>query len=282
MKGKTREGIFIFGAALALFAGLFWATFPRLRNSENQMQAKVLILGDSILGLTRDETGIPAQLERILDVPVFNGAFGGTCAARCDREYRLANARDSISLAGLAKAIATEDFGVQQTLRIRDSSTEHFSSTIDVLERLDFSSVELVVIMYGLNDFYSGVPVYNPEDPLDEYSFIGALRYSIQALRRENPDVRILLVTPTYSWYLFYQETCEEYDIGYGTMDDYVLAETALAEEMQVELLDVYHNVYPHEEWEDWERYTIDGFHPNEAGRELLAGLLSEYLLEDL
>ena len=30
--------------------------------------------------------------------------------------------------------------------------------------------------------------------------------------------------------------------------------------------------------WEDWELYTKDGLHPNEAGRALIAGQIADYL----
>ena len=90
--------------------------------------------------------------------------------------------------------------------------------------------------------------------------------------------MRIVLVTPTYTWYLASGETCEEYNVGSGVQEDYINAEMELAQELGIEVIDVYHDVYPHEEWEDWRLYTVDGFHPNEAGRELLAGIIAEYL----
>lgn len=268
-------------ASVILLAVLAAATFRDRSDRLERRQVQVVMLGDSVFGLIRDDTSIPAQIERALGKSVFNGAFGGTCVSRIDKDYRLTNARDSLSLAGLTQAIAADDFGVQQTVRARESNTEYFADTVEGLERIDFSSVELVIIMHGLNDFYSGVPIYNAEDPLDEYSFTGALRSSLTALRQVNPDMRILLVTPTYTWHLQSGLSCEEFNGGYGVQEDYIEAEIEVAEELGVELIDVYHDLFPHEKWEDWELYTFDGLHPNETGREWLTKIIYEYLQEN-
>lgn len=268
-------------ASVVLLAVLAAATFRERSDRLERRQVQVVMLGDSVFGLIRDDTSIPAQIERALGKSVFNGAFGGTCISRIDKDHRLTNARDSLSLAGLTKAIAADDFGAQQTVRTRESSTEYFEDTVDELEKIDFSSVELVIIMHGFNDFYSGVPIYNEEDPLDEYSFTGALQSSLLALRKVNPNMRILLVTPTFSWHIQSGLTCEEFNGGYGVQEDYIKAEAEVAEALGVELIDVYHGLFLHEKWEDWSMYTFDGLHPNEAGRELLTNIIYEYLQEN-
>lgn len=282
MGGRLWKMTITYGLIATVLLGILAAATFRIRPGHiDRQRVQVVILGDSIMGNTRDDTAISAQLERVLGKSVFNGAFGGTCVSRLDREYRLTNAGDSLSLVGLTKAIAADDFGVQQTLHTHDNIAEYFESTIDALETLDFSGVELVVIMHGLNDYNSGIPIYNEEDPLDEYSFTGALRKSILYLRQVNPDMRILLVSTTYTWYRTEELTCEEYDAGYGNQENYIRAEAEVAEELELEFLDLYHDVYPHEKWEDWEIYTFDGLHPNEAGRKLLADIICEYLQEN-
>lgn len=264
-----------------ILAVLAAATFRDRPDRLKRQQVPVVAFGDSVFGLIRDDTAIPAQLERLMGKTVFNGAFGGTCISRIDGEHRLTFALDSLSLAGITKAIAADDLGVQQTVRVRESNKEYFEDTVDGLEKIDFSSVELVIIMHGLNDFYVGAPIYNEEDPLDEYSFTGALRSSLLSLREVNPNMRILLVTPTFTWHLQSGLTCEEFNGGYGIQEDYIQAEIEVAKELGVELIDVYHELFPHEKWEDWELYTFDGLHPNEAGRELLTNVIYEYLQEN-
>lgn len=274
----SREKI-VYGLIAALLLAILAAVALRDRiGPSERSQVQIVVFGDSICGLVRDETSIPAQVGELMGMTVFNGAFGGTCVSRIDEEHRLDRGEDSLSLAALAKAVAADDFGVQQSLKIRESATEHFAETVDELERIDFSAVELMLIMHGLNDYNSGVPIRNEEDPNDEYTFVGALRSSLEYLRRVNPSMRIVLVTSTYSWFLPIEQTCEEYDAGGGVLEDYIRAELELAQELGIEVIDVYHDAYPHEKWEDWEIYTEDGFHPNEEARRLLAGIIAEYL----
>ena len=55
-------------------------------------------------------------------------------------------------------------------------------------------------------------------------------------------------------------------------------AELRLAGELGIEAIDVYHDFFPHERWEDKDLYSRDGLHPNEAGRVKLAEKIAEEL----
>lgn len=270
-------------AALLLFAVLFAVSFRDRADRQEREEVRIVMLGDSILGECRDETSIPAQLSGLLGEPVFNGALGGTCMSRQDETRRLAFTKDSLSMQSLAQSIATDDFGVQQTIRTRESATEYFDSTIDGLERIDFTETDVLFIEYGVNDYHAGIPIENEQDPYDAYTFLGALRSTLELLQKKYPDLRIILITPLYSWYPYHDtpETCEEYNIGGGILEDYVEAEILTARSMGVEVIDLYHNFYPHEKWEDWELYTRDGLHPNEEGRRLIAQTLYDYLSKE-
>lgn len=278
MERRMNYRKFLYGiAAAGLFLCLFFLTF-RERSPEERQNAQIVVFGDSSYGNIRDESSIPEQLGTLLGKTVYNAAFGGTCASRQDGESRLDYSGDSLSLVALTKAIYADDFGVQQTIRPTQDVTYYFVSAIDGLESIDFSAVKTVIIGHGLNDYYIGAPLDNEEASLDESTFAGALRKALLALKKVNPDMQIILATPTYSWLLERNLTCEEFNAGGGILEEYVEKEIGVAAELGVEVIDLYHDFFPHEQWEDWEMYTFDGLHPNEAGRTMIAERIAEYL----
>lgn len=272
LRKKSLENCIYGIAAILVFVLLFCFTYKDRENRQEKQAYEVVILGDSITGSVRDETSVAARLSELVGTPVFNGALGGTCMARIDVEKRLDYNKDSLSMAGLAKAIVSKDFGVQQTTRIREGATEYFGETIDALERVDFEKVQVLFIGHGLNDYHGGVKLYAGEqNPYDEDTYIGALRSVVTSLQKAYPRLRIILLTPTYSWYFYTGQTCEELDAGYGVLENFVEAEKQAAAELGVEIIDLYHNFYPHEVWEDLYVYTDDGLHPNEEARLMIA-----------
>lgn len=279
-EGEVRRIILYGIISAALFVVLFLVSFQIRDNSTGSRQAEIVVFGDSVMGEVRDETAVPAQLQGLLGKSVYNGAFGGTCAARSEKVGRLDYTKDALSLVGLAKSVYAGDFGVQQSVFMRENNTDYFAEVIDGLADIDYIGTEIFVIQQGINDYHRGIPIENPGQPYDERTFLGALRTAVSSLKRANPKARILLVTPLYTWYPPRGMTCEEVDYGGGILEDYVNAELTLAKELEVEVVDVYHDLYPHERWEDWELYSRDGLHPNEAGRRLLTERIAERLRE--
>lgn len=264
--------------AILVFAFFYVFSFPDRKEGAGGEQIKIVTLGDSVFGETRDETAVPARLQELLGEPIYNAAMGGTCVARLESDRRMDFAKNSLSLVGLTRGICAGDLRIQRSLRMRESNTDYFWEAVEGLSMVDFLQVEIVLIQQGLNDYHGGVPIENPQDPYDEYTFLGALRSAVRDLRKVNPEVRIVLVTPTYTWYIFTGLTCEEMNQGGGILEDYVEAEIRVAEELGIEVIDVYHDFFPHEKWEDKDLYMRDGLHPNEEGRKLLAEKIAAYL----
>lgn len=265
--------------AAAVFALLCFFTFYRpnfISHGEERTEYPVVVLGDSIMGLCRDETSVPELLAKKIGRPVFNGAFGGTCMAFQEGEMTANYTMELLCMASLSKAVAADDFGVQQTIRSRREIADYFEDTIDELALVDFQKVEVLILEFGLNDYHAGTPLENESDPMDEYAYCGALRSVLSTLQEAYPDLEIVLVTPTYTWYRSSSLTCEEYETGSAFLEDYVNAEIAVAGEYGIEVLDLYHDFYVHEEWQDWKSYSEDGLHPNEAAREQIAGKIAE------
>lgn len=241
----------------------------------------IVCLGDSIIGNIRDETSVTSVMEEILQEPVANTAFGGTCASLGNRMHRSTFYEDSMNLASLADAIAYGDFGVQfYDISSNNFGLEYFKEGLELLAEIDFEKVRIVFIEHGINDFSAGRPLDNEDDPYDIYTYGGALRYTIEKLKKEYPNLCLVLVTPLYCYFQENGERAqdsESSDFGYGPLENYVELELEIAKEYGLHCVDNFHNMGINSENVD--EYTEDGIHLNEKGRRILAEVLANYVI---
>lgn len=264
--------------ALVFFgAGLFlWAGLSKPGGSKTPSG---VLLGDSIYA-EREWKSITEMVEERTKKEIWNASLGGTAISRLDQERWMDRTMDNMSMVSLSKAILSGEFSVQKQARIQMPATEYFDRVIEEMSAWDFAKVRILFLGYGMNDYQNGAPLETEGNPTDEYSFGGALRRVLTDLGNAYPQLRLILLTPTYSWYLTQGQSCEERDWGGGYLEEYVELEMQIAGELGIEVLDLYHDVYPHEAFEDWKLVTVDGVHPNENGREMIADRIAAYLEE--
>lgn len=262
--------------AIAIFCGLVGGFYGYDKLQEKEYQ--VLCLGDSIIGNVRDESSVTALIGVQLGKNVYNGAFGGTTLAKRNKENRRDKAIDCISLVELAKGVAYQDFSVQNASITRCASMDYFLEAAYDFNKVNIDKVQIIVIEHGVNDYLSGVPLYNPEDRYDPFTFAGALRTTLELLMETYPSKKILLCTPTYCWFKMEQVSCEEREFGYGYLEDYVNMEIEIASEYNIDILDNYHDSGIGGSLENMEKYTEDGLHLNEEGRKIIAERIAAYI----
>ena len=165
MEGKKLSGrkITYVIISLLLICACLWGYVKITEVPKRQLD--ILFLGDSLIGQYRDETSIPYLVEEELGMSVFNGAFGGTSLAKLNLEDKSTFQKDGLTLVSLARAISFDDFGVQQSVYIREAATEHFGQVVDELEQIDLQNLKYLIIEYGTNDYFAGVQLENPENP---------------------------------------------------------------------------------------------------------------------
>ena len=242
---------------------------------------EIVFLGDSNIGNYQDETGIVAKLEKRLGKPVLNGGFGGStmsCIYREKTEYSVA-----LSMYQLAASISNKNFGVQKSaidVLNRTNGLGYFENTVEKLAKVDFDNVKILIIEHGVNDYLSGVTIENGRNPDDVNTFKGAVKEIITILQREYPNMRIILVTPSYCAPYAESEgyrNCEMYDYGGGYLEDYVNAEIEVAKEMNVEVIDLYHEMGI--DGDNFLEYFMDGLHYTEETRDIVADIIADYIL---
>ena len=53
-----------------------------------------------------------------------------------------------------------------------------------VIKDIDFDEIDYVIVSYGLNDYFSDIPIY-PQEYYDMNSYVGALRHGINKLKKK-------------------------------------------------------------------------------------------------
>lgn len=221
---------------------------------------KIVVFGDSIWNDARGDDGVSEQLMSMTGSTVYNCAIGGTSAALVGNNPKDIRDWDDQSFNGMVY-VANDVVSARQVLGD--------TAAYEVIEQVDFNTVDYILVSYGLNDFFSEVPVY-PEYYYDINSYVGALRNGILHLREQYPQAQIVLVTPTYSQ-LFESE--REYHIG-----DYVEAMRSVAAEMNTGLADMYHAMG--EDPGSRIQHLDDGVHLSSEGRSIYAESIAWYLTE--
>ncbi len=288
MKNRFRwkHTILYWLAAAAVFLLLFLLWGKRAPGNQEENAVELLFMGDSIFGQERWDTSITELVNQQTGLRGINCAIGGTMLSRGRRDmdvplseiYITGEGEKLLGMSYLLEAVKWDDFGVQQSLHSWKNVLFYLPMVIDILDGIDFSRVETLVFNHGINDYHGNVPLDNPENPWDEYTFAGALRGTLQYLQDSYPEMRIIYVTPPYVWYPGRQETCETWICSENSLEEYVNLALDICNEYGVETVDIYHDFYEDHSMEGYSLYTEDGLHPNENGRRLIAEAISKCL----
>ena len=218
-----------------------------------------VLFGDSVLGNYTGSTSIPGYITNLSGASVFNFAIGGTSAASRGRE-------ECDDLPDIFSGFVNENIIISQNGNVfspQGAQPDTFEG-----KKLCF------LFNYGLNDYYSGVPVENPQSPNDAATYKGSLRTSIQALKIMLPDAYYVIMSPTHTkLFSFGMDSMSEEG---SPLPAYVNAAEELTSELGLHFLDNYHDFVVTDDTLDL--YLSDGTHPNEQGRYAIAVRLIEFI----
>jgi lysophospholipase L1-like esterase len=245
----------------------------------------VVIFGDSLLANEQDETSVASMLSVKTGLSVGDFSFGGTMMAYNSEKGSIGSSGNFLCMAAIARSILTDDFSVQVNAHVSDPATEFFPERIRQLQQLDLGNSDTVIIEHCINDYHCAIPIGDAASD-SEYTYCGALRLTVEYLRKVNPDIHIILVSPTEKW-MSDGVNASDYSYGGGTLDEYVEAQRMMAGELGVEYLSMY-DLYDRatdsfgdevtDEAVTGIMYTVDGTHPNYYGRYVISDLIADYL----
>lgn len=230
---------------------------------------KIVVFGDSLIGLTRDQTSVPAYAAAYTGAKVYNVGFGG-----CRMAKHPSNGYAAFSMWALADAVATGNYATQEAQA--PSGSDYFASQLDVLKSIDFTSVDAIVIHYGTNDFAANVPLDDAANPVSTDTVCGALRYSIKKLLTAFPKIKIFISLPLYrTWNGVGAETYK--NSLEKTLPEYDSAMKMAAEEYNLPTIDGHKRLGINAI--NAGAYLSDGTHLNDFGRRQFGELIGGYLI---
>lgn len=255
-----------------------FALWPKRQNEPllpvEEGETGIVLMGDSTIGNCKNETGIAALLEKETQKPTYNCAIGGTCMASINTSYKNDYYYDDFSVVHLCETVANQDF---RTLRL---SAEYLplkkadlQAVILLLENVDFKKTEYIFLAQGLNDYLAQVSPTSKEEG-NIYSYEGALTEAVKDLQSINPEMHIVILSPTYNLYIEEPEVRERVE-NYSFFE-YISICEEVAKKCNVEYINMYEmlNINKNNE----EKYLFDRLHFNEEGRKLYASILVDYI----
>lgn len=222
----------------------------------------IVFLGDSVLGNYTGSFSIPGYVSGLSHALSCNFAVGGATAT-----FRSENGKD---FPNIIDRILTGHTTVQN---------DHNVFVSGETDAEDPSGKKLCfVINYGINDYFTGAPVEDPQNPGNITSYKGSLRTGISRLQTVFPDARYIIMSPTHIAY-FSNGTETGSEAG-DIFPAYIEAAQELAAEMNLYFLDNYYDFVVTEE--NLDVYLSDGCHPNEKGRLAIAVSLMHFIEENV
>lgn len=237
--------------------------------NEGDDLCKILVLGDSIWGNYRDETGVAAKVETYLGwsgcpAQVYNAAIGGSRATvdLDDDPNSFGPASDN----SLAKMVSILEGNTDVAMLEGKPAYEPMQEVLQCKDEID-----AVILAYGMNDFLNQAPINNSDSPWT--GFGTALIQGVYGIQRVFPHARILIITPTYASYF----SIPVANMGEKALYNYASVACDVAKGEHLLCMDAYNNLGI--DMYNSDEYLEDGVHLNEKGRDLYARGVAGVLL---
>ena len=254
-----------------------------LEGHEDDGITTIVTLGNAPFSDERGSTGLAEMIAQKCDAVVYNCAFPDSYLSMKYQEYSDSYPQDALSLYLVTASLCGGDFTLMEHAAGLVEDTEGTREALNTLKSVDFSTVDMIVIMYDLSDYKDDRPVMDENNDINLLTWNGALNASIGLIKQTYPYIRIVVLSPSYGQYTDENGNlinADTEDLGNGTLPDYILHEIDVAMANGVSILDNYYGSVTENQAEEC---LTDGYHLNEAGRERIARRFAEkiFLIRD-
>ena len=182
-------------------------------------------------------------------------------------------------LVNLAAGVPLDGYYNDAAEALGDKTPPEAEEVANTLKTLDFNTIDTVAIMYDATDYLMGNAMYNDDNPMDPTQFTGNLEASLEVLQRLYPQIRIIVMSPTYAYAIDEDGNYVSSDIyiynGRDVLSTYVIKECYSANLHSVSFMD---NLYGSITEDNAKEYLTDNLHLNVKGRKLIAKRFEYFL----
>lgn len=235
----------------------------------------IFCFGNSTFADNGSDNALAKEIGDIYDANVINASFSDSLQSKINENYSESEPRDGISLYSVTEALITKDFS--QLDSSAAAISEEASTQADYLKTVDFSTADMMVIMYDLSDYIELRPVFDPGNTSNPITVAGALESTIQMVQEKYPYIRIVVLSTPASGKTVdsYYVDGDIHDLGNGTLVDYLgyTAQTCVSN--GVSFIDTYFGVI---NLDTRDKYLTDDYHINEEGAKAVAKRLHKLI----
>ncbi len=245
----------------------------------------ILILGNDTVAYDKGGTNIAELIADKTGATVYNGAFPGTYLACQTDSYdkMLDNPIDSFSFFWLTDSIQTNNWDIQQNALNNlpsEYDKEEFRETLNLLESIDYQSIDLLLIYYDGHDYLAQHPINNPTNMFDISTMEGCFTGSYERYPINYPYMQHMLIAPTFCYVPNDDGTkqgCDVANLGHGNLPTCLTTLQIQAQNYSVSYIDNFYGININAETA--EEYLLeDGITPNEDARIMIADRISEQI----
>ena len=240
----------------------------RFEGIEDDGVTTILCLGNAPFADNKGEDGLAQTIAKKMDGVAYDGSFANSLQTMSSDSSKANAHMDGLSLYPVVSAICSNDYSIVETIATNVGETE--SETVNMLKSLDYSKVDMLLIMYDLSDYISKRPLYNPDAKYDVTTWAGSLYASLELLEKTYPHIRTVILSMPASGKTVDGSYIDgdKINFGNGTLPDYLNYEVMVAMENGVSFIDNYYGVI---NVENRDKYLVDDYHLNEKGIEAVA-----------
>ena len=152
-----------------------------------------------------------------------------------------------------------------------DNAPPEAMEVYHTLKNLDMNTIDVITIMYDASDYLAGHEMYSDQNATDIVQFAGNLEAGIELIQQNYPDIRIIVLSPTYAYGINEEGEYVSSDIqryGWDVLSTYVIKQYASCASRSVTFVD---NLYGTINEDNADDYLVDHLHLNVAGRKKVA-----------